>query len=43
MEDLKKKKNVTTVAIVPPGTVATFQNLKKEKERQSASPNFHYR
>ena len=27
MEDLKKKKNVTTVATVPPGSVATVQNL----------------
>ena len=29
MEDWKKK-NVATVATVPLGTVATFQNLKKK-------------
>ena len=30
---------------MPPGTVATIQNLKKKKKkkRQSASPNFHGR
>ena len=45
------QKNVTTVATVPPGTVAIVQNLKKkkkekkkkEKKRQSASPNFQSR
>ena len=29
----KKKKNVTTVATVPPDTVATVQNLKKKKDK----------
>ena len=38
-----KKKNVTTVATVPPDTVATVRNLKKKKKGQSASPNFHRR
>ena len=30
MEDWAKKKIVTTVAIVPPGTVTTVQNIKNK-------------
>ena len=33
MEDWKKKKNVATIATVPLGTVATFQNLKKKEDK----------
>ena len=29
----KKKKNVATIATVPLGTVATFQNLKKKEDK----------
>ena len=40
------KKNVTIVATLPPGTVATVQNFKKrkkKKKRQSGSTKWHCR
>ena len=42
MEYLKKKKIVVTVATVLLGTVATVQNLKKEKKK-SGSTKWHYK